>query len=366
METAQKVIAQFESLPQKGKPLVRGNGTAEWTTLAGIVILDRSTGHSECVCLATGVKATPDEKLAASNGYLVHDMHAEILALRAFNVFLVEEMSRDHYLERYSPSTSDGTSDSTRYRLKDQFHVSFWVSELPCGDSSMESIQDEDEDWGEAPKGVLRGREYFGTVGRVRTKPGRRDSPVTLSKSCSDKLAMKQFTGITMGILELLVDRIYIHELITPPGYDCAVKRAFKGRIKKQEQTVQTDQTDQAGQSVQTHYFQLQTASPNFSFSQGNGRKPSGSSVLWVKHVGSEVVLNGVKMGHKPTLLTPKCMSMVSRQGVWQRLCPLLTEQPSGLLYYEAKLSQARSRRKAAGQAALGDWHSTHKDNFPL
>jgi tRNA-specific adenosine deaminase 1 len=45
---AHAVLSKFEALPQKRKPLVRGNGNHEWVPLSGIV----AEKDGEMICLA--------------------------------------------------------------------------------------------------------------------------------------------------------------------------------------------------------------------------------------------------------------------------------------------------------------------------
>lgn len=352
----QLVIDQFNKLPNKGKPLIRSNDVPEWTTLAGIVLTDSRDSSQTCVALCTGVKATPDEKLSTCNGFLLHDMHAEILVLRAFNVFLVEEANKES--SEYVDALESG-----KKRLKPQFSVSLWISELPCGDSSMENVQDDaEDDWGTAPEDcVLRGREYYTTTGRVRTKPGRRDSPMTLSKSCSDKLAMKQYTGVVMGVVENVFEQIFLAELVLPAGNDVGIKRAFRDRLEKgTKRTVDGVEVDK---SV-PRFFKTVSTDTQFAYSQESGRKPSASSLIWTLNTGCEVVLNGVKMGHKPTNLGLKSASKVSRQAIWSAVKPLLKDTQGD--YYTVKSSECRAEKLETGHTALHDWHCTCRDNFSL
>jgi len=42
-----------------------------------------------CLSLATGVKCLPSNKVIQAQGLALHDSHAEILAIRGFNRFLI-------------------------------------------------------------------------------------------------------------------------------------------------------------------------------------------------------------------------------------------------------------------------------------
>jgi tRNA-specific adenosine deaminase 1 len=78
--------------PVSGKP--RSNaapGTKEWLPLAGIVLtgLEETKGDNgtRCVALGSGLKCLPLAKIKEGQGQIVHDSHAEILTLRAFNLY---------------------------------------------------------------------------------------------------------------------------------------------------------------------------------------------------------------------------------------------------------------------------------------
>ena len=94
------IVNNFNGLNIKsGKPTVRSNGVQEWTVLAGLVALIYDTNDTEepeiyPITIATGVKALPNRFRDFSEGAMVHDLHAEILAIRLFNWFLLDECSK--------------------------------------------------------------------------------------------------------------------------------------------------------------------------------------------------------------------------------------------------------------------------------
>lgn len=65
---------------------------------------------------------------------------------------------------------------------------------------------------------TLLGRGYFSQLGIVRGKPSRGDAPPSLSKSCSDKLALKQCTSLLSSLSSLLVSpsSAYLTSIILP------------------------------------------------------------------------------------------------------------------------------------------------------
>ncbi|ODV92932.1 hypothetical protein CANCADRAFT_11544, partial [Tortispora caseinolytica NRRL Y-17796] len=199
---------------KKGKPVLRSDGTRESTVVAGIVI--ESTELTQCVVVTTGVKAQPANQLE----HRVHDSHAEILAIRAFNLYLF-----------LNPERADIIKSAK---------VHLYVSEMPCGDASMSLVASRSassEEW-LAPDSlgkdsIARGRANFSRLGIVRTKPGRPDSPVSHSKSCSDKLARYQFISLTRSFVSPVCDPIYFYSLIVPKNqiWETDVHRCWTERL---------------------------------------------------------------------------------------------------------------------------------------
>ncbi|EGP88053.1 uncharacterized protein MYCGRDRAFT_71372 [Zymoseptoria tritici IPO323] len=345
-EVAACVLDTFAALPQKYKPRVLANGQSEWVPLAGIV-LSRDHGpppHLLCAALATGMKCLPHSKLPFVKGNVLHDWHAEVLALRAFNRFLIDECAE--------LSTSSKEQDETRYTEQDGGHaqrhtppftfrpdvkIHMYCSETPCGDASMELTMAEQEDatpWSAmstpstnsspnpaatspiTPISGLLGRGHFDRLGLVRRKPSRPDAPPTLSKSCSDKLALKQCTGLL------------------------SVERAFgrEGRMKELGQEDVQARWKQGG-GFAFRPFEVKTTKREFEFSRrspataarGGPRMSSNLSAMYTPR-RQEILINGVLQGRKQ--LDPKAASCVSRRMAWKSVLevamlagiPLLTE----------------------------------------
>lgn len=170
---------------------------------------------------------------------MLHDCHAEILALRAFNYWLltechgllVEELElRAHSNKRFSPENkSNSTSPFIRRRnqpdrpghassssiywppfeLHPDVKIYMYCTCAPCGDASMElciAAQEDATPWevrqtnvgpdAESAEDMLDGRAHFSLLGIVRRKPARTDAESTRSKSCSDKLALRQVSSL--------------------------------------------------------------------------------------------------------------------------------------------------------------------------
>ncbi|KAK4140225.1 adenosine deaminase/editase [Dichotomopilus funicola] len=248
---ASVVLEEFKKLPAKRKPAVRDNGIREWVPLSSIVV--EGPNGLKCVALATGMKCLPASKLAQSRGIALHDWHAEVLVIRAFNRLILDECRRlaqdssatSEYLRRRTPdelsqTPEDGPWHQQPFTWREELILHMYCSEAPCGDASMELImssQDDATPWDIPPPPQppspsqspspppqtpsptpLLGRGYFSQLGIVRRKPSRADAPPTLSKSCSDKLALKQCTSLLNSLVSLFVspENVYLATLVLP------------------------------------------------------------------------------------------------------------------------------------------------------
>ncbi|KAH0531782.1 hypothetical protein TsFJ059_000570 [Trichoderma semiorbis] len=343
---ARTVISQFEKLPSKRKPCVRDNGLHEWVPMSGIVA--EKDGILTCLALATGMKCLPASKLGDAKGVAIHDWHAEVLAIRTFNRYLLDECQglidgsrRDDPQAILQQSDSlDIEMESDRYtrpfEIRPDVKLHMYCSEAPCGDASMELIMAAQEDalpW-ELPtstpaitqpaisesESALPGRAYFSQLGIVRRKPARGDAPPTLSKSCSDKIALKQCTSLLSSLVSLLVNpaNAYIDTLVLPESqYSAAAcERAFSaaGRMKPV-----------AGKQWASGYafrpFNVEATSVEFEFSkravQARSKVISASNLAatWSASGFEETILGGVLQGRKQ--FDMRGASKTSRRQMW-------------------------------------------------
>lgn len=133
----------------------------------------------KCLCRCAVTRA---------NGNVLHDSHAEILALRAFNAFLVQECHSlvsgltDHstLIKQRAPEEINEVSGVQPFAIRDGLRIWMYTSEMPCGDASMDLIMEAQADatpWPVAhavdeDSRELLGRGSFSEVGIVRRKPG--------------------------------------------------------------------------------------------------------------------------------------------------------------------------------------------------
>ena len=347
------ILERFHALPSKSKPRTLTNGVQEWVPLSGIVAIGDNDSLT-CLALATGMKCLPSSKPSLfESGTVLHDWHAEILAIRAFNHFLLQEChqlaSRANYkspiLQWRQARNMAEARDTQPFEIDESLRIMMYCSEAPCGDASMELVMEAQEDstpWPlaipdeQATSGLL-GRGSFSQLGIVRRKPckyprsrilsatdsmhekARADSPVTLSKSCSDKIALKQCMSLLSSPLSLLIspENAYIDTLILSRDQyrQQACERAF-GPFGRMLPAV--------GLSWPGNYnfrpFRIETTEITFQYSRraagtnAKGCKGSNVSAVWTPN-HQETIINGVLQGRKQT--DRMGASALSRVQIW-------------------------------------------------
>ena len=214
------------------------------------------------------------------------------------------------------------------------------------------------------------GRGHFDRLGIVRRKPARPDAPVTMSKSCSDKLALKQVTGLLSGIAAKVVqvDGCYLRTLVMPEAETVseAVKRAFgrDGRMK----VLNDWEGTRAGHKFRP--FEVRTTGREFAYSaQGAEAGGSNLSALWTPK-RQEILVNGVLQGRKQFDI--RGASNTSRRGLWKLALQATLGVPAvlGVLnkatYGQTKETANDDRREAKEKAlevALMGWKRNERDD---
>ena len=384
------ILENFHALPQKSKPRTLTNGIQEWVPLSGIVAIGDNDSIT-CLALGTGMKCLPGSKSSLlQSGTVLHDWHAEVLAIRAFNYFLLQECHRLASCANYKSPILQWTQarnvadacDTQPFEIDESLRIMMYCSEAPCGDASMELVMEAQDDPTPWPVAILDdqatssllGRGFFSQLGVVRRKPceythsqilsatesihgkARGDSPVTLSKSCSDKIALKQCVSLLSTPLSLLIspDNAYIDTLILPRDQyrQQACERAFgpSGRM-----------LPIVGSYWPAHYsfrpFRIETTEITFHYSRraagtnAKGYKGSNVSAVWTPN-HQETLINGVLQGRKQT--DRMGASALSRVQIWNLLLQTvnLLDNPSlnsGLKlssYMDMKTSQGLKHRR--------------------
>lgn len=120
-------LSKFKALGKTGKPKDDG----EYTLLACFV--KRCNQEKlEVVALGTGSKCIGASRLP-SNGDILHDSHAEVIARRAFMLYLISEIDQ----------AISGEASIVERKQSGKFNVipgvtfHFYISQTPCGDASI-------------------------------------------------------------------------------------------------------------------------------------------------------------------------------------------------------------------------------------
>ena len=302
------------------------------------------------------MKCLPSNKLPLARGNVLHDWHAEVLAIRAFNRYLLDEL-----LLTLSPPYPDSAilrprTDEERtptepqpYALRDGVQIHMYCSEAPCGDASMElimSLQADATPWttpiprvrgnvvsdqGESTQSALRGRSHFAHLGLVRCKPSRPDAPPTLSKSCTDKLALTQATSLLSGITSLLISpkNAYLGTVTLPESQHvtAACERAFssQGRMKPALETGTAETGWEDG--YRWSPFTILSTTREFTWSRRmvppDAKSTSSNlSAVWTPR-WQETLIGGALQGRKQ--FDPRGASAICRRNIWKIAVQIVT-----------------------------------------
>lgn len=326
------------------------------------------------------MKCLPSSKLPLAHGNVLHDWHAEILAIRAFNRFLLDQclllltppFNRSPFI-RHQPPEERTESENQPFTIREDVQIHMYCSEAPCGDASMELIIDAQEDatpWTSAPPlissnptvidsmSVLRGRSHFSHLGAVRCKPSRPDAPPTLSKSCTDKLALTQATSLLSSLTSLLISprNAYLHSLNISAStlVPSACERAFSGygRMKSAVQAIESRRES----GYAWHAFEVRGVQKEFDWSRRKVSKaekavPSNLSALWTPG-WQETLVGGVLQGRKQ--FDARGASAICRRSLWRMAAqiagmaglPLLVEVFGKHNYQNIKRNEALATRR--------------------
>ena len=351
------------------------------------------------------MKCLPSNKLPLARGNILHDWHAEIVAIRAFNRYLLDEcvlISTPPYTlseivrQRIPEELTQCTSEQQPLTIREDITLHMYCSEAPCGDASMEltmALQEDATPWISAPPtlsstadhepSALRGRSNFSLLGIVRAKPSRPDAPPTLSKSCTDKLVAKQATSLLSSTTSLLISprNAYLETLVLPTSQYVpeACLRAFSpsGRLKTLTQA-------HIGGWKGGYRFQAFSILPtdrDFTWSRRavsttEKAMSSNLSAVWTPR-WQETLIGGVLQGRKQ--MDPRGASRICRRGTWLeavRLAGLvssasLVRETLGKRRYEevkgSDVLEDRKQVKEDTRAALKGWiRNTGDDSWHL
>ncbi|KAF8829356.1 hypothetical protein HHX47_DHR3000507 [Lentinula edodes] len=192
---------------------------SQYTILSALYLTSSTSSECKIISLGTGTKCLPKCRLPI-RGEAVHDSHAEVVARRGAIRWILEETIRERvqgsgWIERHAD----------KYRFRKGIQIRMYVSTVPCGDAStrfLAASQDpkmaflkDSAVMAHIEGTTARGRDNYHLFNVLRTKPGRADSPPTLSLSCSDKIASWSWLGIQGAFgAKLFEGGTYIQKII--------------------------------------------------------------------------------------------------------------------------------------------------------
>lgn len=120
-------------LPKQGQP----DPSREWTLLAAVIQVDAAQGApctKKVVALGTGTKCIGQSRLSKT-GDILQDSHAEIIAKRSFQRYLLHQLSLA--LTETQDSVLLPGSESRKWTVRAGVSFVFFTSHTPCGDASI-------------------------------------------------------------------------------------------------------------------------------------------------------------------------------------------------------------------------------------
>ena len=209
----------------------------------------------------------------------------------------------------------------------------------------------------------------------------RADSPQTLSKSCSDKLALKQCTSLLSSCTSLLVHpaNAYLETLILPQSQcvEHACERCFgpSGRM-------QPVANKQWKNGYAFHPFRVRPTDQEFSFSRRSKPAPSKElrtssiAAVYNPHIKEALILGRLQGRQK---LDPKGASAICSKRMWNMTLQVLAALGTPKLlqsisecsrvqeWKKSALFADRQRVKAEATAeALSGWIRNNGDDFEV
>ena len=118
------------TIPVNKRPL-----KTEWTNMAAILACQRAEEFSvknlKVLAMATGSKCLPEVDMP-TDGSLIHDSHAEILARRCFLRFIYNEMRKLSLDDKYQSEIVAMATEPGKFRVKDGIDFFLYTSHTPC------------------------------------------------------------------------------------------------------------------------------------------------------------------------------------------------------------------------------------------
>ncbi|BFU21868.1 tRNA-specific adenosine deaminase, putative [Entamoeba histolytica HM-1:IMSS-B] len=288
-----KIKEVYNKLPKKGKEQEN-----EWSVLASLIAFDKQKKEYEILSIGTGSKCVTSKQ---HNNNIINDSHAEVICKRAFQLFLLEQISKEQYIEK-APSKSE-TETKWKWRY-DKYDLIFYISQVPCGDCCISSNGTINKDIETGAKRIINNsieqtialweeKDIKDGIGKTRIKPGKGEK--SLSMSCSDKILKWEVLGIQGGILANHFEMIRLNLIIIEkPADEDAVMRGIHLRTI-QMNTLFTEKN----YKVNIPPFIYLSQPSHLVKHKTDGLSAAGSSINFINEMDEEVTLGarGVKFG---------------------------------------------------------------------
>lgn len=242
----------------------------EWTIFSAVIL--QNENNFKLVTYASGTKSLPNKNYK-NRDHVIYDSHAEILACRAFKMFLkkclifnlgrriankninskdylnftnflsLEEINNFNEHEEFF-NIFDFSNSQSKIKLKEKIYFHLYISEFPCGDSSIfPTVYDNNLDKNQTGSKTLcevlkyiKTNDYFklnhdNSIGQFRSKSMRSDTNkenISFSLSCSDKLLFKNILGIQGKYLSTIINNIYFSTIVISVNDNCFQENEIK------------------------------------------------------------------------------------------------------------------------------------------
>ncbi|CAF0789358.1 unnamed protein product [Adineta ricciae] len=177
---------RFNLLSSRGKP-----SSNEWTHLAAFVAVDEND-HIDVISLGTGTKCLGGEKNErGTQGCLLHDSHAEVIARRSLLRLFYDEIIRG------TNSTLVKQEEDKKFVWNESLRLYLFVSYPPCGAAAYLS------DPVKRPKFEHKSLNLSNEQEQLYLKPGK--GYQTTSLSCTNKINRWIYQGLEGSLLNQFI-----------------------------------------------------------------------------------------------------------------------------------------------------------------
>ncbi|UJR11702.1 hypothetical protein I4U23_015883 [Adineta vaga] len=190
-QIASSCYHQFNLLSSRGKPSLN-----EWTHLAAFVCVDEKN-HIDVLSLGTGTKCLGgDKNERGTQGCLLHDSHAEVIARRSLMRLFYDEIIHEN--NSILIKQQDDEKEVKKFVLNKSLRLYLFVSYPPCGSAAYLS------DPVKRPKFEHKSLNSSDEEEQLYLKPGKGFQ--TTSLSCTNKINRWIYQGLEGSLLNQFIN----------------------------------------------------------------------------------------------------------------------------------------------------------------